>query len=574
MAQADTFRCDNAPSQGCHRHSACDSSPGKQSWRVGKAPSGEGKQDGRSRWGGTFHGESKEDGWRYFPGTMPLHGASIYLLHPSSPDHRGEHGSATQVPNPAGTPGEHSCWTGRAGSRRTGHASRSSRIPAAPQQGGGSLLLCRALLFSISPNQGMTWQTGSIPSEHWVRHAPASTAAPSTQGPSGGERDGRDCGAPPPLKMPPTSSQHSEQPYLRLTQPGPAGWRREMREGKQLETQPQCYLPMAGAVAPRWGQNVGLPQHSKQGCGSAKSTLLFSHPRASATLGSATGKGQMLSDVTAATQGEAASPTQEEQGRKENHSPRRAQCPLPPALGPGATGNPVPRGWSQSVPELLAQGVLQHPPGRPGQLPQGRGTQEDGQGLTLSLSTGVGKALAPLGVVSRARCPPASPTPAGLPCDPQPPNPTASPCPAPPRPHTSPPCPPPHPRPFSTHPRRPPPLRPPRTPHPRTPRARTTPQPHPSLSRISPSSVPGRTPLTIRPLRTGSSLPLPCMPGTARPGPPGYPPPRSIAARPGPPGTPGPAGTAAFGCHRKCRHGNRDRSRGERSRPPSLRRRR
>lgn len=423
MAQADTFRCDNAPSQGCHRHSACDSSPGKQSWRVGKAPSGEGKQDGRSRWGGTFHGESKEDGWRYFPGTMPLHGASIYLLHPSSPDHRGEHGSATQVPNPAGTPGEHSCWTGRAGSRRTGHASRSSRIPAAPQQGGGSLLLCRALLFSISPNQGMTWQTGSIPSEHWVRHAPASTAAPSTQGPSGGERDGRDCGAPPPLKMPPTSSQHSEQPYLRLTQPGPAGWRREMREGKQLETQPQCYLPMAGAVAPRWGQNVGLPQHSKQGCGSAESTLLFSHPRASATLGSATGKGQMLSDVTAATQGEAASPTQEEQGRKENHSPRRAQCPLPPALGPGATGNPVPRGWSQSVPELLVQGVLQHPPGHPGQLPQGRGTHEDGQGLTLSPSTGVGKALHRLAWCPGPGAPLPAPHPRGCPVTPNPPTP-------------------------------------------------------------------------------------------------------------------------------------------------------
>lgn len=216
-----------------------------------------------------------------------------------------------------------------------------------------------------------------------------------------------------------------------------------------------------------------------------------------------------------------------------------AASPGPPRAAPSGTWHP--RGWAG-----------------PHAQPQHRG----------------GQSAAPLGVVSRARCPPASPTPAGLPCDPQPPNPTASPCPAPPRPHTSPPCPPPDPRPFSTHPRRPPPLRPPRTPHPRTPRARTTPQPHPSLSRISPSSVPGRTPLTIRPLRTGSSLPLPCMPGTARPGPPGYPPPRSIAARPGPPGTPGPAGTAAFGCHRKCRHGNRDRSRGERSRPPSLRRRR
>ena len=173
-----------------------------------------------------------EDGWQYSPKTMPLQCASIYLLHPSIPP----------SPNPAVTPGEHSCWTGRTSSRRTGHAGRSSSIPAAPQQGGGSLLLCRALLFSISPNQGMTWQTGSIPSEHWVQHAPASAAAPSTQGPSGGERDGWDCGAPRPLKMPPTSSQHSKQPYLHLTQPGPAGWRREVREGKQLEIPPQCYL--------------------------------------------------------------------------------------------------------------------------------------------------------------------------------------------------------------------------------------------------------------------------------------------------------------------------------------------
>lgn len=30
-----------------------------------------------------FHGESTEDGWRYSPGTMPLHCASIYLLHPA-----------------------------------------------------------------------------------------------------------------------------------------------------------------------------------------------------------------------------------------------------------------------------------------------------------------------------------------------------------------------------------------------------------------------------------------------------------------------------------------------------------
>lgn len=223
MAQADTFRRDNTPSQGCHLTLRVTHLLGNKAGVWGRHPVGRG-----SRMAGVNGGHVS---WREHGGwleVLPRNHASALCFNlpsPSSPDHCGGHRSATQVPNPAGTPGEHSCWTGRTSSRKTGHAVRSSSIPAAPQQGGGSLLLCRALLFSISPNQGMTWQTGSIPSEHWVQHVPASAAAPSTQGPSGGERDGWDCRAPPPLKMPPTSSQHSKQPYLHLTQPGPAGWK-------------------------------------------------------------------------------------------------------------------------------------------------------------------------------------------------------------------------------------------------------------------------------------------------------------------------------------------------------------
>lgn len=56
------------------------------------------------------------------------------------------------------------------------------------------------------------------------------------------------------------------------------------------------------------------------------------------------------------------------EGRKDNHSPRQANCLFPPSLEPGATGRQTPKNRDQVLPAqgTAGQGVLQHPLGPPG----------------------------------------------------------------------------------------------------------------------------------------------------------------------------------------------------------------
>lgn len=231
---------------------------------------------------------------------------------------------------------------------------------------------------------------------------------------------------------------------------------------------------------------MGLPQHSKQGCGSAESTLLFFHPHASAALGSAIGKGRMLSDVTLLLRREKQPPQhRKSRGGRRTTAPGRhgARCLL--LWGPGlleiqcrgAGVDPCPScrpGASCSIPQAASGSSRRDvAPRRMGRASRSSPAQGWAKRCTAWRD-------------SPGRCPLPAPHPRSRLVTPSPKSPTASPCPAPPQPRTS------HSR---THnPSAPIPLptprRPPRTPHPRTPQARTTPQPHPP----SPASPRARYP--------------------------------------------------------------------------------
>lgn len=157
---------------------------------------------------------------------------------------------------------------------------------------------------------------------------------------------------------------------------GPCGVeRRGVREGEQLEPgaePPANAAPCNLGLLPHGGGRPwGSPPARRAAAGGSRGARSLSPT--GVCLGSAMGKGQMLSATTPQLPGEERSSLPGTgRGGEEGREGRRTTAPQPQAgkllasSGPGATGEPAPRRRHLRVP--------QHPLGCPGHLPWGRGT--------------------------------------------------------------------------------------------------------------------------------------------------------------------------------------------------------